>query len=135
MSKTLRTNLLKYGITAAVCLALAAVYCLLRDISRLSLLGRYRTLCDAFTVPGLLCLCVGSLLWVSNDGFFNGLGYCLHVAWKALLPGGRQHIERYKEYVERHNRKKVTGFSFLLVCGGVCMAIAITFLVLFYRIY
>ena len=135
MSEGLRKNLLKYGIGFAVCLGVAVLYCVLRDYPSLSLVAKYRTLCDAFTVPGLLALCTGCLLWASNDGFFFGLGYCLDIAWKALLPGGRRKMERYHEYVERHNQKKITGYGFLFICGGVCMAVAIVFLILFYRIY
>ena len=135
MSEGLKTNLLKYGITGTVCLGLAALYCGLRDFGDMTLVEKYRVLCDGFTIPGLVALCVGALLWVSNDGFFYGLGYCLDVARKALLPGGRRKMEKYYDYVERHRQKKLTGYGFLFICGGVCMAIAIVFLVLFYRIY
>ena len=135
MSERLRNNLLKYGITGVVCIAIAALYCGLRDFSQLDLVNKYRTLCDAFTIPGLVSICVGILLWASNDGAFYGLGYCLDVAWKALLPGGRKKIEKYYDYVTRHKEKQVTGFGFLYVTGGVCLAIAAVCMVLFYRIY
>ena len=135
MSERLKTNLLKYGITGAVCLGLAALYCGLRGLGGMTGAEKYRVLCDGFTIPGLIALCVGALLWVSNDGFFYGLSYCLHVAWRALLPGGRQKTERYYDYVTRKKEKKVSGYGFLFICGGVCMAIAIVFLILFYRVY
>jgi len=135
VSKRLRNNLLKYGITGFACLGLAVVYCVLRDVTHLPRVDQYRTLCDAFTIPGVLALCVGLLLWVSNDGFFYGLGYCLDVTRKALIPGGRRKIEKYYDYVQRHRDKKITGFGFLYICGGVCMVIAVVFLVLFYGIY
>ncbi len=131
----MKEKLLKHGITGGVCLALAAVYSLTRDFGVLSLVGKLRILCDAFTIPGILCLCVGALLWVSNDGFFYGLSYCLEIAWKALIPGGRRKMERYYDYVTRKKEKKVTGYGFLFAWGGVCMAVAIVFLVLFYRLY
>ena len=135
MSERLRNNLLKYGITGVVCIAVAALYCGLRDFSQLDLVNKYRTLCDAFTIPGLVSICVGILLWASNDGAFYGLGYCLNVAWKALLPGGRYKMERYYDYVTRKREKQVTGFGFLFVGGGVCMAVALVCMALFYRIY
>ena len=115
MSENVRKNLLKYGITAGVCIAVAVLFCAVRDFGQMSQVVRYRTLCDAFTVPGLLAICVGALLWVSNEGFFYGLGYCLDVTRKALIPGGRKKIERYYDYVQRHNQKKITGYGFLFV--------------------
>ena len=131
----MKKNLLKYGITGGICLGMAALYCGLRDFGGMSLVERYRTLCDGFTIPGLVALCVGALLWVGNDGFFYGLGYCLDVARKSLLPGGRRKMEKYGDYVERHRQKKLTGYGFLFVCGGACMAIAMVFLALFYSMY
>ena len=135
MSKKVQTRLLKYGITGGICLCLVAIYCVARDFSGLELVEKYRTLCDAFTIPGVLSLCVGVLIWASNDGIFYGLGYCLDVARKALIPGGRWKMEKYYDYVMRHREKAITGYGFLFICGIVCMAVAIVFLVLFYRIY
>ena len=118
MSERLKTNLLKYGITGGVCLGLAVLYCGLRDFAGMTLVEKYRTLCDGFTIPGLVALCVGALIWVGNDGFFYGLGYCLDVARKALLPGGRRKMEKYYDYVERHRQKKLTGYGIyrLFIC-------------------
>ncbi|MBQ3529188.1 MAG: DUF3899 domain-containing protein [Oscillospiraceae bacterium] len=135
MSKNVQTRLLKYGITGGICLCLAVFYCVARDFTQLTLVEKYRTLCDAFTIPGLLCLCVGVLIWASNDGFFYGLSYCLNVAWRALIPGARYKTERYYDYVTRKKEKRIPGYGFLFLVGGVCMAVAIVFLVLFYRIY
>ena len=135
MSKKVKARLLKYGITGGICLCLAVFYCVARDFSQLELVEKYRVLCDGFTIPGLLSLCVGVLIWASNDGIFYGLGYCLDVARKALIPGGRYKMEKYYDYVMRHKEKIITGYGFLFVCGGVCMAAAIVFLVLFYSTY
>lgn len=135
MSKKVQTRLLKYGITGIICLCLAVFYCVARDFPQLTLVEKYRTLCDAFTIPGLLCLCVGVLIWASNDGIFYGIGYCLDVARKALIPGGRRKMEKYYDYVMRHKEKAVSGYGFLFICGGVCMVAAIVFMALFYRIY
>ena len=135
MSEKLRNGLLKYGIFALVCGAVVVFYCAARDFSQMELVEKYRTLCDAFTIPGLLALCVGVLIWASNDGFFYGLSYCLNVAWRALIPGARYKHERYYDYVTRKKEKRMSGYGFLFLCGGVCMAIAIVFMVLFYRIY
>ena len=131
----MRTNLLKYGISGAVCLGLAVFYCGVRDFSQMELVEKYRTLCDGFTIPGLLCLCLGVLIWASNDGVLYGLSYCLNVAWRALIPGARYKHERYYDYITRKKEKRITGYGFLFLVGGVCMAIALVFMALFYRIY
>lgn len=135
MSERLRKILLKYGISGGVCVAIAVFYCGVRDFFQMETVEKLRTLCDAFTVPGILALCVGCLLWVSNEGVFYGLGYCLDVTRKALIPGGRMKMEKYYDYVQRHKGKKVTGFGFLFVIGGACMAIALIFMALFYYYY
>ena len=135
MSDKLRVRLLKYGISAAVCLILVVFYCGVRDFSQMELVEKYRTLCDAFTIPGLLCLCVGVLIWASNDGVLYGLSYCLNVAWRALIPGARYKHERYYDYVTRKREKRISGYGFLFLVGVACMAIAIVFMALFYRIY
>lgn len=135
MSEKTRNRLLKYGITGSACALIAVFYCWVRDFSQMELVEKYRTLCDAFTVPGLLCLCVGVLIWASNDGLFYGLSYCLNVAWRALIPGARHNVERYYDYVTRKKEKQFSGYGFLFLCGGVCMAIALVFMALFYRIY
>lgn len=135
MSEELRNRLLKYGISAGVCAGLVLVYCTTRNFSQMELVEKYRTLCDAFTIPGLLCLCVGVLIWASNDGFFYGLSYCLNVAWRALIPGARYKSERYYDYVTRKKEKQITGYGFLFLVGGICMAFALVFMALFYRIY
>ena len=135
MSDQLRRNLLKYGIAGGLCIAIAVIYCVLRDFSQMTLVEKYRTLCDAFTVPGLLAICAGVLVWSSNDGLFNGLGYCLNITWKSLIPGGRRKVQRYYDYVQSRKKKKITGYSFLFICGGVCMVLAGVFMALFYSIY
>lgn len=123
---------LKYAISGSVCLALAAWYCLSRGFSQLTLAEKYRTLCDAFTVPGIVCLCVGVLIWVAGDGIFHGLGYCLSVTRRALFPTGRREQETYYDYVQRRRQKNRPACGFLLITGSVCMLIAVTFLAAYY---
>ena len=135
MSDGVKRNLLKYGISGGVCAILVAVYCLSRDFAQMELAERYRTLCDAFTIPAVLALCGGFLLWAANDGAFHGLTYCVGIAWKVLLPGGRQKIEKYYDYVTRRKEKKITGFGFVFVVGGVCLVVALIFFALFYTVY
>lgn len=135
MSERWKVNLLKYGICALVCGGMVYFYISVRDFAAQSLMERYRILADAFTVPGVVSIMVGLLLAISNEGFFTGLSYCMHVTVKALIPGGRLKIKKYKDYAEERRDKKITGYSFLFVVGGVLLAAAILFMILFYRLY
>ena len=133
MSEKIRKNLVKYGIAFAACLAFAAFPLFSRNPGAMARQDLYRTLSDAFTVPGLLCLFAGGLLWLSQEGAMDGVSYVLQTAVKSLLFMGRQaHRETYGEYVERRRAKKSGGFGFLLITGVVCLLIAGLFTLLFY---
>ena len=131
----LKANLLKYGITGGICAALVWLYISQRDFAAQETMEQYRILCDAFTIPGIIAIMVGFLLAISNDGFFMGIAYCMDVTVKALVPGGRLKIKKYYDFVQERKGKKVTGFGFLFVVGGICMAAALIFMALFYRLY
>lgn len=135
MSKRLKVNLLKYGISALVCGGMAWLYVYLRDFSAESTMEQYRILCDAFTIPGLTALMVALLLTLSNEGALDGLGYVASIAVKSLTPGGRKKHEKYYDYVQRKHANKLTGYGFLYIVGAVCMAVAMVFMALFYQLH
>lgn len=132
MSERLGKNLLKYGICSAVCLAYAAFHCFSRGITQMSAVDLYRTVSDGFTVPGMLCVFAGLLVWLSNEGVFNGIGYVLKYAAKSLMFFTRRgEVEKYSDYVESRKDKEITGYSFLFVVGGICLVIAVVFVFLY----
>ena len=136
MSKTLQKNLKKYGITVGLSLALAYLYAALRiDWENAEPVSLYLTLCDAFTVPGLLLVMSGLLMTFSNAGAMDGLGYVVVNGLKMLIPGGGAKMEGFKEYLERRRNNRVKGYGFLYVTGFVCLAIAGVFMILFYSVY
>jgi hypothetical protein len=136
VSERLRNNLLKYGISFGICLIFAAVHCYSKGIAQMGKADMYRTLSDAFTVPGLLCGFSGVLMWLSKEGALDGVSYVAQYAVKSLLFFARRGaLETYKEYVERRREKKKGSFGFLLLVGAVCMAIALVFTGLFYSTY
>lgn len=135
MSKRVKVNLAKYGICAAFVAAMAWLYISLRDFDGAKLVDQYRMLSDAFTVPGIILLMAGCLIWISNTGVLDGLGYVVSFAIRGLIPGGRYRDEKYADYVERQRENRIKGYSFLFVAGGVTMAVAIVFMILFYNLY
>ena len=136
MSERLRNNLLKYGISAGVCLLFAAIHCYSRGIADMEVLDIYRTLSDAFAVPGLICIFSGGLMWLSQEGALDGVSYVAQYAVKSLLFFARRGaLETYKEYVERRREKRKVSFGFLILVGAACMVIAVVFMILFYQVY
>lgn len=132
--KRVRTILLKYGITALVGGLLVWLTLDLHGYSAaLPTLQKYRLLCDAFTIPGVILVMVGFLVMIANAGNFLGLGYAVRHAVKMLIPFGNKKDERYYDYYQRKQEQgKVSGYGFIFVTGLVFMAVAMVFFILFY---
>lgn len=135
MKKPLKKLLTKYTVATLIGGVLVYIYIAARDFAAEPLMEKYRILCDAFTIPGILFLMVGILIAISNEGTFDGLMYALSYAAKALIPlFGREH-ERYYDYVERKRKNRAGGYGFIFIVGAAFMAVAIVFLILFYSLY
>ena len=126
-------KLLKYGIAALIGAAMTATYLILRDFTgREPLADRYRMLCDAFTIPGMVLILSAALVALSNAGSFTGIGYSVKHMVNQLIPGMGLQRETYADYLERREGKKVKGYGFLFYVGLGFFLLAILFLVLFY---
>ncbi len=135
MSKRARIKLIKYGSCAAFVALMAWLYISLREFEAEPRVEQYRILSDAFTIPGILLLMAGCLFWISGLGALDGFLYAGMYAIRALIPWGRHKSEKYADYVERRRERKVKGYGFLFIAGGVTMLISIVFMVLFYQLY
>jgi hypothetical protein len=112
---------------------LAVAYISFRNPWNISLQDRYRLLCDALTIPGLLMILSGALLWASNEGAFLGVSYVMRIVVSAFIPGKHKVVhEKYGDYMERKGQKKVHGYAFLFWSGLMTMTIALVFFVLYY---
>lgn len=98
-------------------------------------LERYRMLSDAFTVPGVLLLMLGCLCRIGDLGALDGVAYALTVAFRSLTRFDRGVAESYGDFVARKRERRKKGYGFLLLSGGVTLAVAVVFLILFYRLY
>lgn len=141
MRRKLAVNLIKYGCCALFVGLTVWVFIALRETEELKLVDmklvdQYLILCDAFTVPGVLLILFGAMVWVSNQGALDGLAYCVRFAVFSLIPGKRlERDEKYGEYVERKSQNRLKGYGFLFWSGLATMAIALVFMVLFYHVY
>ena len=135
MSKTVKSRLLKYGISTVICAAIAVGYALSENIANQELVDVYRILSDAFALPGLLFVFSGLMVWLSNQGSLDAIGYLLTSVVKFLIPGGKLTQEKYGDYVARRREKNVTGYGFLLIVGLVCLVGAVVFMVLYDQVH
>lgn len=127
-------------VSLIVCLViggfLAYLYVGLRDFSGQDLMGKYRMLCDAFTIPGLLFLMLGLLMTISSHGALDGVTYVVSYGLKMLIPGRHDKQERFYDYVQRKREKnKGKSFGYLYLTGIIYLAAALLFLILFYSLY
>lgn len=136
MKKQIVTLLRKYISCALVVGGLVWLFLSLRDYEGASQADRYRMLCDAFTIPGVILIMVGALVWVSTQGALDGITYCVRFAIFSLIPGKRlERDEKYAEYVERKSSNRMKGYGFLFISGAITMAVAFVFMFLFNRAY
>ena len=136
MSDRLRNNLTKYGSCILVGLLLGYGYLSGYDFFALSKVDQYRLLSDAFMLPGFFMIAVGLLIFLGNEGAFNGIGFVMKRVGSFLLPFlQKEKGESYAEYTERKSSKPTVGYGFLFICGCGFLAVCAVFLMLYSQIH
>ncbi len=136
MSKRLKANLIKYGLTGAISLFVTYSYVSNKGFHMGTLADKYKYLSDGFAIPGLLLTCSGLLLIISNEGIFDGISWGLQYAVKTLIPFGRyKKQESYGDFVEKRKGYKVKGFGFVFIIGAINLVICIIFMILFNQVF
>ena len=135
MSKSAKTNLLKYLITTAIGLFMTWLYISSRWMEGLSLSEKYCILCDGFSIPGMLLVLSGVLMWVDAAGGMDTIAYLMSFLPRMIAPGAFGEPEQLLDYVEARRAKRTKGYGFLYIVGFIFLGIAIVFLVLFYSVF
>lgn len=92
-----------------------------------------KILCDSFSVPGVIVICVGLLILISDTGFFSGLKYVGKSILGVFIPGMRLKQKKYEGYKEKEtNLKKNRSVAMFFVTGACSLLISCVFLVLYY---
>ncbi len=105
------------------------------DFSAQTLVDKYRLLADAFTIPGVIFIMVGALVFVSTAGFFDMLSYALGRFAGAFIPFYRKKDETFFDYKTRKSEERFRGYSFLFYVGILFLVIAGVFMILFFSVY
>ena len=125
----MKARLTKYGLCALFVAVMAYVYLLSRDFAGAEEKEKYRLLCDALTVPGVLLACAGALVWVSSLGALDGLSYGLQLAFRALIPGKRLQKEEGGSYGHgAGDQQKAVTLDSLFLPPGHIIVVAFLFL-------
>lgn len=95
---------------------------------------KYRILCDAFTIPGVVFVMVGLLAGIMGRGLLDGLAYAMRSLYRVFLPMSARKDETYYDYVQRRREARKGGrTAFLLHVGILFLIPALVFFALFYR--
>jgi len=140
----IRAKIIAYSITTVLgALACFWVFKIRGYSASMPLQERYRVLCDAFFIPGILLILFGALAWVASQDAFAGLAFVGRNMLRALIPGGRLKYphETYFDFLEERRAKREArkgqslGLGFLFFPGLAFLAVSLVFLVLFYQVY
>ena len=90
-------------------------------------------LSDACFVPGVLLAGVGLIIFASNGGVFDMLGYAVIRIFDMLKRDPRN--KKYKDFYEYREAKKdrKRGMAFMLIVGAVFILLAVIFLIVYYQ--
>ncbi len=135
MTDFLKKTAGKYVACFLFCGLMGYFYISMYDFAAAELVDKYRLLCDALSLPGMLLILFGGLMWVADRGTLDALTFIGRKIVFSLIPGKRlEREERYGDYVQRQREKKKADFSFLFIAGGISIAISLIFLALFYSV-
>ena len=129
-----KANLIKSGIVSAVGILVVILFVSSSDFGAQTMVEKYKILCDAFTIPGLLMLMFAAMLSISNEGGLDGISYLMKQGFRMLTFRGLGQ-EKYLDYVQNRRENRLTGYGFLYIVGAAFMAVALIFLALFYSLY
>lgn len=137
MKKSVKVELITCAVLAAVGVLISYVFLQLNNYSLAETKAeQYRLLADCFTMPGVLFLMLGSLIWVSGLGALDGITFLLHRLWTSLIPGARLNgDETYYDYVQRKREKKPKAHRPLLMVGAAFTVLGIIFIIMFYQVF
>lgn len=135
MNEKLISTIKKYVIAFVVMGLISFLVLSLREFSPvLSGQEKYLDLADAFTIPAVVMIMAGLLVWVSSQGGFDMISYGLVRAKDSLIPGSRHSGEQFYDYKLRQDKKRPKGYSFMFISGGIYLIPAIIFNILYYTV-
>lgn len=117
------SKLKKYLITAGVGFAIAFLVAYSKDVfSQTDLSTIFHILTDSFCVSAVLITGMGALIFVSNEGAFDGIAYAVRSFVDIFRKEKKNKYHTYYDYKES-KKERNTGFAFMLITGLFFMVI------------
>lgn len=126
----------EYAITTAVALIVGVLIALGRGIFQEDEIDMIITIIsDAFFIPGVLLVCVGLIVYASNEGLFLTISYGFKTIGRTITAKKDEQLmeEKYHEYYARQMEKKSKCKHFLIV-GLVFVVISLLFVVVYFAV-
>lgn len=125
----------KYLITALVGLVVALLILFCKGtFNKTAVLPVLADLSDAFFVPGVLLLGVGTLLFASNGGAFDMLAFGIMKLFDLFKRDlTKVKYRTFYDYRQAQKEKK-RSFAYLLIVGAAMVVVAAVFLIVHYNI-
>lgn len=124
---------LPYLITALVgALIVVTVICANSVWNIKDTVGLMQLLSDAFFVAGVSIGGIGLLVFVSNNGVFDMLGYAIGMLLTVLSK--HRKYRDFKEYRDAKEAKGKRSSAFMLIVGLAYTAVAVAFLIAFLQL-
>lgn len=122
---------IKYFVTVGIGLLIALAVALSKNLfAQTNIRLIYAILSDSFLTAGVLVTGFGLLLFVTNEGVFDGLKYGFKVLAQMFKKHPTPVKETYYDYRTARGRSKVS-FGYIVICGAAFLAICILFIILY----
>lgn len=126
----------EYAITTAIALAVGVLIALSRGIFQEDELDMIITIVsDAFFIPGVLLICVGLIVYVSNEGLFLSISYGFKAIGRTITAKKDEKLmeEKYHEYYARQMEKKTKCKHFIIV-GLAFVVVSLVFVGVYFAV-
>ncbi len=93
----------------------------------------FHILCDSFFAVGIVTLCVGLLIFTSNEGTFDIIAYGVSTFLGMFK---KDYVRKYDTFYDYKADKadRNIKFGYLLICGAAFVAVSLVMLY-FYKLY
>ena len=124
----------EYAITAAVAFGMGVLIALGRGIFQEDEIDMVITIIsDAFFIPGVLLICVGLIVYASNEGLFLTISYGFKTIGRTFTAKKDEKLmdEKYHEYYARQIQKKAKCKHFLII-GLIFVVLSLVFVGIYF---